>query len=97
MPDEFTNVTVILAPDPASSDTKIDLTTAVFAEGTVYKHYDDGFEMWGISVVTDQQAAGAIMKIIGGFYLWGIILVKFFRYTSKIRSENQHLRPAAGR
>tara|TARA_B100000073_G_scaffold121164_1_gene98471 strand:+ start:19296 stop:20144 length:849 start_codon:yes stop_codon:yes gene_type:complete len=68
-----------------------------FAEGTVYKHYDDGFEMWGISVVTDQQAAGAIMKIIGGFYLWGIILVKFFRYTSKIRSENQHLRPAAGR
>ena len=27
-PDEFTNVTVILAPDPASSDTKIDLTTA---------------------------------------------------------------------
>ena len=68
-----------------------------FAEGTVYKHYDDGFEMWGISVVTDQQAAGAIMKIIGGFYLWGIILVKFFRYTSKVRSENQHLRPAAGR
>ena len=68
-----------------------------FAEGTVYRHYDDGFEMWGISVVTDQQAAGAIMKIIGGFYLWGIILVKFFRYTSKIRSENQHLRPAAGR
>ena len=68
-----------------------------FAEGTVYKHYDDGFEMWGISVVTDQQAAGAIMKIIGGFYLWGIILVKFFRYTSKIRNENQHLRPAAGR
>lgn len=68
-----------------------------FAEGTVYRHYDDGFEMWGISVVTDQQAAGAIMKIIGGFYLWGIILVKFFRYTSKIRSENQHLRPATGR
>ena len=26
----------MLAPDPASSDTKIDLTTAVFAEGTVY-------------------------------------------------------------
>ena len=68
-----------------------------FAEGTVYKHYDDGFELWGISVVTDQQTAGAIMKIIGGFYLWGIIVVKFFRYTSKAREENQHLRPAAGR
>jgi hypothetical protein len=27
----------MLAPDPASSDTKIDLTTAVFAVGTVYR------------------------------------------------------------
>ena len=35
--NEFTNVIVILAPDPASSDTKIDLTTAVFAVGTVYR------------------------------------------------------------
>ena len=35
--DESTNVIVILAPDPASSDTKIDLTTAVFAVGTVYR------------------------------------------------------------
>ena len=35
--DESTNVIIILAPDPASSDTKIDLTTAVFAVGTVYK------------------------------------------------------------
>ena len=34
--DESTKVTVILAPDPASSDTKIDLTTAVLNDGTVY-------------------------------------------------------------
>jgi hypothetical protein len=32
-----TKVTVILAPDPASSDTKIDLTTAVLNDGTVYR------------------------------------------------------------
>jgi hypothetical protein len=32
-----TSVTVILAPDPASSDTKIDLTTAVLNDGTVYR------------------------------------------------------------
>ena len=31
-----TKVTVILAPDPASSDTNIDFITAVFALGTVY-------------------------------------------------------------
>jgi hypothetical protein len=34
--DESTNVTVMLAPDPASSDTKIDFTTVVVAVGTVY-------------------------------------------------------------
>ncbi|HIG26079.1 MAG TPA: cytochrome c oxidase assembly protein [Acidimicrobiia bacterium] len=68
-----------------------------FAEGTVYKHYDNGYELWGISVVSDQQAAGVIMKIIGGFYLWGIILVKFYRYTASIRDDEQRLRPAAGR
>ena len=34
--DESTKVTVILAPDPASSDTKIDFTTAVLNDGTVY-------------------------------------------------------------
>jgi hypothetical protein len=36
--DESTNVIVMLAPDPASSDTKIDLTTAVFIYKTV-SHY----------------------------------------------------------
>ena len=34
--DASTNVTVILAPDPASSDTKIDFTTDVLNDGTVY-------------------------------------------------------------
>ena len=68
-----------------------------FAEGTVYRHYDDGYHLWGIGVASDQQAAGAIMKIIGGFYLWGIIIVKFFRYTHAQRAGADRLRPAAGR
>ena len=34
--DASTNVTVIVSPDPESSDTRIDLTTAVLNEGTVY-------------------------------------------------------------
>ena len=34
--DASTKVTVILAPDPASSDTKIDLITDVLNDGTVY-------------------------------------------------------------
>ena len=34
--DESTKVTVIVVPDHESSDTNIDLTTAVLKEGTVY-------------------------------------------------------------
>lgn len=58
-----------------------------FAEGAVYKVYDDGFEPWGIGVISDQQAAGAIMKVFGGFFLWGIIVVKFFRFAQSERAE----------
>ncbi len=58
-----------------------------FAEGTVYGVYDDGFEPWGIGVVADQQTAGAIMKVLGGFYIWGIIVVKYFRFAASQRME----------
>ena len=68
-----------------------------FAEGTVYKHYDDGFEAFGVTVTSDQQAAGLIMKLLGGFYLWGIIIVKFIGYSRIHNRENQRLRPADGR
>tara|TARA_B110000914_G_scaffold40699_1_gene34106 strand:+ start:9658 stop:10560 length:903 start_codon:yes stop_codon:yes gene_type:complete len=68
-----------------------------FAEGTVYKHYDDGFEMWGVSVQSDQQTAGLIMKLLGGFYLWGIIIVKFIGYSRIHHRDGQIMRSAEGR
>ena len=68
-----------------------------FAEGVVYRHYDDGFEMWGVSVQSDQQAAGLIMKLLGGFYLWGIIIVKFIGYSRIHHRDAQRMRPADGR
>ena len=55
----------------------------VFATGAVYKTYDIPERMWGISVVTDQQAAGAIMKLVGGSFLWVIIVVIFFRWAAR--------------
>ena len=51
-----------------------------FAEGVVYKSYDHSFRLWGMSVAYDQQAAGMIMKVVGGTYLWvliGILFIKF--------------------
>jgi putative membrane protein len=53
-----------------------------FAENPVYKVYDREPRLWGIGILSDQQAAGAIMKIIGGFFLWAVIAVIFFRWAS---------------
>ena len=45
-----------------------------FAEGAVYKHYDIAVRVWGLSVTTDQQVAGAIMKTGGAVFLWSIVV-----------------------
>ena len=54
-----------------------------FAEGSVYSAYDIPQRLWGISVTTDQQAAGLIMKLVAGGFLWLIITVRFFQWASK--------------
>jgi len=63
-----------------------------FAEGVVYKKYDVPVRVWNISVVQDQQAAGAIMKLGGSVYLWTIIGVIFFRHFVKGQSRVMKLR-----
>jgi len=50
-----------------------------FAEGAVYGQYDIAVRVWGLSVTTDQQIAGAIMKTGGSIYLWSIVVFLFFR------------------
>lgn len=54
------------------------LTTA---ESVLYQGYNNEPRLWGLSVVEDQQLAGIQMKIITGFYLWGIIGVIFFKWS----------------
>lgn len=53
----------------------------VFADGVVYRHYDTADRLWGIDVLTDQQAAGVVMKLVGGFALWAIIFLIFTRWA----------------
>ncbi len=55
----------------------------VFAEGVVYQHYDTVDRLWNISALTDQQAAGAIMKLVGGFFIWGVIVAIFFKWSKE--------------
>jgi putative membrane protein len=54
-----------------------------FAEGSVYSAYDIPQRLGDISVTTDQQAAGLIMKLVGGGFLWLIITLRFFQWASK--------------
>jgi putative membrane protein len=54
----------------------------IFAEGAVYSAYDIPQRMFGISVTTDQQVAGAIMKLGAGTYLWVIITMLFFKWSA---------------
>jgi len=54
-----------------------------FASGAVYKAYDIPQRMGHITVTQDQQAAGLIMKLAGGAYLWTLITMLFFRWASR--------------
>lgn len=66
----------------------------VFATGVVYPHYDTPQRLWGLDALSDQQAAGAIMKLFGGFVLWAIILVIFSRWAFSEQKANELAREA---
>ena len=53
------------------------------AEGVLYEAYDTPDRLFGISVTSDQQAAGLIMKLGGGVFLWLIIVIIFFRWSGR--------------
>ncbi|MEO6571428.1 MAG: cytochrome c oxidase assembly protein [Ilumatobacteraceae bacterium] len=59
-----------------------------FADGVVYHVYDKPLRLWGISAVTDQQLAGAVMKTFGGLYLWSIVIFLFFTKFAARHSES---------
>lgn len=54
-----------------------------FARVPLYEAYWNAPRIIGMSAVTDQMVAGLIMKLGGGFYLWGVIAFLFFRWSSK--------------
>jgi putative membrane protein len=65
----------------------------VFAEGVVYRHYDTPDRLWGIDALTDQQAAGVVMKLVGGFVLWALIFFIFTRWATRemVRDEEERI------
>ena len=53
-----------------------------FASIPFYRLYAEAPRLFGISALDDLQISGLIMKIGGGFILWGAITIFFFRWYS---------------
>jgi putative membrane protein len=64
-----------------------------FAEGVVYKHYDQPVRVWGIGVTDDQQIAGVIMKLGGSVFLWSIVIwIYFKKFGAGFDKDNTYVR-----
>lgn len=63
-----------------------------FSTRPLYSFYEGVPRLGGISVITDQRIAGLVMKIAGGFLLWAVITVLFFKWYAQEESrEDQNL------
>jgi len=54
-----------------------------FGRSPLYQVYEAFPRIWGITALNDQLMAGLIMKLIGGFILWGVIAAIFFRWAAR--------------
>lgn len=57
-----------------------------FSQSPLYASYASAPELWGLTVLADQQIAGLLMKIGGGLIIWGVILVLFFHWAAEEES-----------
>ena len=58
-----------------------------FAETPLYSAYAKAPRIFsGFDPVTDQRVAGLLMKVVSGLYLWAVIAVLFFRWSSREES-----------
>ncbi len=55
----------------------------VFGTAPLYPAYETVAMPWNVGVLDDMQVGGLIMKLGGGFYLWTVIAVKYFRWAGE--------------
>lgn len=63
-----------------------------FADSAVYSAYERPVRLWGLSLVDDQQLAGAIMKLMGGMFLWALVIYYFMQYAKQFRNSHDYRR-----
>ncbi|NNC79174.1 MAG: cytochrome c oxidase assembly protein [Acidimicrobiales bacterium] len=63
-----------------------------FADNVVYPAYDTPDRLFGLSAVDDQQLAGFIMKVLGGFFLWVLMGIRYFKWAGENRKAEMEMR-----
>jgi putative membrane protein len=59
-----------------------------FGHTVLYHVYESFPRMYGISALTDQRAAGLVMKLVGGLVLWSVIAWYFYKWYTVEEREN---------
>ena len=59
-----------------------------WAETPLFPEYAAAPRLWGVTAVQDTQAAGVVMKLGGGLFLWGLITVIFFQWAATNAHDN---------
>jgi putative membrane protein len=54
-----------------------------FGHTLLYPVYGTFPRIWGMSALNDQLIAGLLMKLVGGFILWGFVATIFFRWHAR--------------
>ncbi len=60
-----------------------------FSTVPLYPVYGDAALAYGLTAVADQTIAGVVMKVGGGFLLWGTIALIWFRWSKQEREWDQ--------
>jgi cytochrome c oxidase assembly factor CtaG len=67
-----------------------------FSPLPLYGLYELAPPLWlGFDAIADQQAAGIVMNVVGGFVLWGIIAALFLRWAKEQQDADEVVRRAA--
>jgi putative membrane protein len=66
-----------------------------FGDTVLYKYYAHVPRVFGITALSDQQTAGALMKVYAGSILWGAIILLFFRWYTREQEADKAKRQAA--
>src|SRR5206468_1868489 len=64
----------------------------IFADRPIYHFYEHVPRLWGLSAAEDQRIAGLLMKLGGGFLLWMVIAVLFFKWHAAEEENDRQAR-----